>query len=1038
MNDKYSNILNRFLLNSVFKIKNIKKNKIELNILKYFFNKQIINLIELNNINYFKETNNYYINILKIFENLKYSFESNYKTYKSYKLLKLQKELTFYLNFLSAKRITHNLYFIDSLYDNYFTKHELEIIHFINNYVRITSIWISGIHAEECDDKYKVRENKIILIPSNNTFNNTNHFFKTIFISTMLKQQDHKTNTENTQEPFNDIENTQEPFNDIENTQEPFNDIENTQETIIDIENDENTVINLFTKMEILKELGNNNILIKKNKKATSLIENKMGTSIYIKLDETIMVFQGIFIDDLFNMSLNYNFIKKILANHNDYLLRDLTNIPTSFKYNYFEVLNLRDKIILEPKEIMSEIKKKYNDFKHIQNKPIMLLINEFILGSKYRKNDILTLFLISNDDDQKLAYILFDIFKMKDKKNIAIEIYNSLHHTIRKKLDIAKFKADAEEKELLQFSDSDLSYEKKIQLLNADQSVKIKAIEKLKLIKNSIQGDSKAQAWLDGLLKIPFNQFNENEIISFKKKFIDKLPEKLYSDHEIDTFFKNNYSNLHNIWIDYKNNKKEYLKQVRKTLDDSVYGHKEAKLQLERIFAQWINGEEKGAVLGLLGPPGTGKTSLAKYGLSKCLKDKNGISRPFAFLAIGGAVNGSTLIGHNYTYVGSTWGKIVDILITSKCMNPIIFIDELDKVSTTENGKEIISILTHLTDATQNDNFEDKFFSGVKLDLSKALIVFSFNDVNLIDPILKDRITIIETKPLTITEKIEIVNNFMLPEVCKDIGFSSNEIIFTEDIIKYIIETYTLEAGVRKLKEKILELVREINLQKFYDDTINFPYLITKDFCEKIFELKPKIKIKKVFNKPTIGVVNGLYANSAGLGGITTIQAIKYPSDKMFDLNLTGSLGDVMKESIHYSLKIALNLLTQEIKDYIKKNPFGIHLHCPEGGVKKDGPSAGAAITLALYSLLSGIPVNNLVALTGEIDLLGNITAIGGLKYKLNGAKKAGVNIALYPEENQEDVDILLKEDLELVDSTFKIYPVSHIKQVLEYSLIH
>jgi ATP-dependent Lon protease len=1002
MNENISNILKKFILKSLFKIKNIKKNKIEFEILKSFFNKQVLNLIELNNINYFKESNTHYINILKIFENLKHSFDFNDITSKTFKIIKLKKDLIFYSNLLSVKRIKNNLFFIDCLYENYFTKNDLEVIKFINDFVRITSIWINNIHSEESEDEYKNRKNKIILIPNNNTFNNSNDFFKTMFINSIINQQ------------------------------------ENVQETFIDNDYEQNNIINLFTKNEIKKELGDKNILLQKNKKANNLIESKVGISMYVKLGETIIVFQGIFIDDLFNLSLNYKFIKNILANHNDYLLRDLTNIPTQFKYNYFEVFNLRDKIILEPKEIMHEIKKKYNDFKNIQGKPIILLINEFILGSKYRKIDMLTLFLISNDEDQKLAYILFDIFKMKDKKNITIEIYNSLHHSIRKRLDIAKIKSETEEKELLEISESDISYEKKIQLLNSDKSTKVKAIEKLKLIKNNIQGDSKAQAWLDGLLKIPFNQYNENEIMTFKKKFIDKLPVKIYSDYEIDTFLKNNSSDLLNEWTNFKNTKKQYLKEVRKILDDSVYGHKEAKKQLERIFAQWINGEEKGAVLGLLGPPGTGKTSLAKNGLSKCLKDKNGKPRPFSFLAIGGAVNGSTLIGHNYTYVGSTWGKIVDILITTKCMNPIIFIDELDKVSTTENGKEIISILTHLTDATQNDDFEDKFFSGVKLDLSRVLIVFSFNDVDLIDPILKDRITIIETKPLTISEKIEIVNNYMLPEVCRDVGFSTNEIIFNESIIKYIIETYTLEAGVRKLKEKIVELIREINLQRFYDDTIIFPFIITKEFCEKIFELKPKIKIKKIIDKATIGVVNGLYANSAGLGGITTIQAIKFPSEKLLELNLTGSLGDVMKESIQYSLKIALNLLSQNIKDEIKKNPFGIHLHCPEGSVKKDGPSAGAAITLALYSLLSDIPVNNTIALTGEIDLLGNITAIGGLKYKLNGAKKAGVSISLYPEENQEDVDILLKEELELIDDNFKIYPVSNIKEVLKYSLVY
>jgi ATP-dependent Lon protease len=1008
MNKNISNVLKNFFVYSYFKIKEKKNiiNKFE--ILKKYFNKIIYNLTELNQLNYFKESNNHYNNILKNIEVLKQTIDSysdiNFKT-KSYILLKIKKELLNHSNFVSSKKIKTNLSFIDKDYNNYFNKNELDIIDFINEFVTITCFWMSDFHKEETDEEYKNNKNKLILVPNNNTFNNSNNFFKSVFINSIL---------------------------------DPSNNQNNNQETYVNNDTDETSISNLFSKMDIIKELNENKILIQKNKKANSLVENKFGTSIYIKLNESIIVFQGIFIDDLFNLSLKYKFVKNIFADQENHLMRDLSNINNTFKYSYYNVINLRDKMILSPKDIMNEIKKKYNDFKTIQGKPIMLLINEFILGSKYRKIDILTLFLMSNDEDQKLAFILFDIFKLKDKKNIATEIYNSLHHSIRKKLDLAKLNADAEEKDILEITEDDLSYEKKIQLMGAEKQIKIKAIEKLKLIKNSLQGDSKAQAWLDGLLKIPFNHYSENEIMSFKKKFISKLPVKLYSDIEIDDYFKNNKSNLFEEWITYKNDKKQYLKDVRKILDSSVYGHTEAKLQLERIFAQWINGEEKGAVLGLQGPPGTGKTSLAKLGLSKCLKDKNGNLRPFAFLAVGGAVNGSTLIGHNYTYVGSTWGKIVDILITTKCMNPIIFIDELDKVSATENGREIISILTHLTDSTQNDDFEDKFFAGVKLNLSRALIIFSFNDIKLIDPILKDRITVIETKPLSLKDKIEIINNYMLPQICTDIGFSNNEILISDDIIKFIVETYTLEAGVRKLKEKIIELVREINLQRFYDDNIVFPFNITKEFCEKIFELKPKIKIKKIIDVPTIGVVNGLYANSAGLGGITTIQAIKFPSDKLFDLNLTGSLGDVMKESINYALKLAISLLPSKIKDELIEKKFGIHLHCPEGGVKKDGPSAGAAITLALYSLLANIPVNNKVALTGEIDLLGNVTAIGGLNYKLDGAKKAGVELVLYPEENQDDIDILRKENTDLEDQTFHILPVSRIEQIFEKALLN
>ena len=167
-----------------------------------------------------------------------------------------------------------------------------------------------------------------------------------------------------------------------------------------------------------------------------------------------------------------------------------------------------------------------------------------------------------------------------------------------------------------------------------------------------------------------------------------------------------------------------DYMSEVNNILNESVYGHFHAKRQIERIIGQWINGEKSGYCFGFEGPPGVGKTSLAKRGIANCLKDDNGVARPFSFIAVGGSANGSTLEGHNYTYVGSTWGKIVDILIDTKCMNPIIFIDELDKISKTEHGKELIGILTHLCDSTQNDSFQDKYFTGIDLDLSKALFI--------------------------------------------------------------------------------------------------------------------------------------------------------------------------------------------------------------------------------------------------------------------------------------------------------------------------
>ena len=797
---------------------------------------------------------------------------------------------------------------------------------------------------------------------------------------------------------------------------------------------------NIFSIIDCVNILVNNNIKILKNNKSFTLIEDKQGVNIYIKLNDKYIVIQGIFKDDLLNISHHFKFINNRLSLHNCLLLNSVSNIPLYFKENYLKILSVRDIITMESSEIVDEINKKYNDFKVLQGKPLLVLINEFLLASKYRKIDILTLLLMSNVDDQQLAYILYDIFKTKDKKDMSSEIYNSLHYSIRYILDETKLRIETKE-ENLKINDSDISYEHRINLLKTSEDVKVKAFEKLKAMKSSFQGDAKAQSWIDGLLKIPFGVYNQNEIISFKSNFINKLNNKLFSDFEIDNYIDSlDKSNiLVSEWNNYKINKVKYLKNVRSILDSTVYGHNEAKTQLERLFAQWINGESKGEILGLQGPPGTGKTSLAKNGLSNCLKDNSGNPRPFVFLPIGGSVNGSTLVGHNFTYVGATWGRIADILMVTGCMNPIIFIDEIDKVSHTEHGREIISILTHLTDSTQNDEFEDKFFAGIKLDLSKALIVFSFNDPDLIDPILRDRITIIETNSLSLKDKLIIIKNYMFPEICKEIGFNPDEIIFSEEIITYIIETYTNEAGVRKIKEKIIEIIRDINLNRFYNSNeYKIPFTITLDYIKTLFENKPKTRIKKIANEPTIGLVNGLYATSSGLGGLTIIQLTRFPSDKMLDLQLTGKAGDVMKESVQYSLKVAWCLLSiEEQNKIIEGVKFGIHIHCPDGATPKDGPSAGAAFTLAIYSILTNQKVNNKVCMTGEIDLIGNITAIGGVESKLNGGKKAGCNIALIPQENWQDLEILRKKGSSPEDDNFKVYPIENIKQVIDYTII-
>lgn len=454
---------------------------------------------------------------------------------------------------------------------------------------------------------------------------------------------------------------------------------------------------------------------------------------------------------------------------------------------------------------------------------------------------------------------------------------------------------------------------------------------------------------------------------------------------------------------------------KINDYLDDSIYGHEKAKKQILKIVGQWINGEQKGYCFGFEGSPGVGKTSLAKRGLAKCLQDESGTTRPFSFIALGGSSNGSTLEGHNYTYVNSTWGKIVDVLMESKCMNPIIYIDELDKVSKTEQGREIIGILTHLIDTTQNDEFQDRYFSGIPFDLSKALFIFSYNDPEQIDRILLDRIHRIRFDNLSWSDKIVIVNKFIMPELNEKMGFD-NTVSLDEDVIKYIIETYTMEPGVRKLKELLFDLYGEINLLllNYSNDNIEYTlpiHIKIEDLGTTYFKKQRKVNDLKIHNKNLVGTINGMWANTLGKGGIIPIEARFYPANSFFELKLTGMQGDVMKESMTVAKTLAWSLTPEHrqkelVETFEKTKNQGLHIHCPEGAVSKDGPSAGGAITLSIYSLLNNKKITNTVSMTGETNLQGRITAIGGLDSKILGSIRAGVKTILYPKENQEDFD--------------------------------
>jgi ATP-dependent Lon protease len=256
-----------------------------------------------------------------------------------------------------------------------------------------------------------------------------------------------------------------------------------------------------------------------------------------------------------------------------------------------------------------------------------------------------------------------------------------------------------------------------------------------------------------------------------------------------------------------------EFLATTRKTLDSAVYGMQGAKTQIMQILAQWIsNPQSVGNVIALRGPMGVGKTSFARNGVAKVL------NRPFEFFSLGGASDSANFVGHSFTYEGSTWGRIADSLMTARCMNPVMYFDELDKVSTTPHGEEIVSMLIHMTDRSQNTQFHDRYFAGVEFDLSQCLFVFSYNDESKIHPVLRDRMQVIQCNGYTADEKKTILTQYVWPQILERIKM--NGLTITDDAVKFLINDYSNEEeGVRTLIRAVETLVTRINLLRIADE---------------------------------------------------------------------------------------------------------------------------------------------------------------------------------------------------------------------------
>jgi ATP-dependent Lon protease len=395
---------------------------------------------------------------------------------------------------------------------------------------------------------------------------------------------------------------------------------------------------------------------------------------------------------------------------------------------------------------------------------------------------------------------------------------YHKLIHTDKKRTnEIDYFKKKLSNKEQLRIMkdlkeiNNHINIEKpyRLALLDSKMPPKFKAaaMQKLNVLRGMDPGDNeyyKIKNWVDTFMRIPFGTYKNLSVTM---------------DDGLDA--------CHN-----------FMENAKNTLDECVFGLNDAKVQIMQMVGQWIsNPSAMGTAIAIKGPMGTGKTTLVKEGISKIL------GREFAFIALGGTGDASFLEGHSYTYEGSTWGKIVQILIESKCMNPVIYFDELDKISDTPRGEEIVGILTHLTDTSQNSQFHDKYFSEIDFDLSKCLFIFSYNDESKVNPILRDRMYRIQTKGYEAKEKVTISCNYLLPKIREQVNFKDDDIIIPNETLDYIISNSALtneEAGVRNLKRCLEIIYTKLNLfrlvkpdsnifGKDMELEVSFPFTVTK-----------------------------------------------------------------------------------------------------------------------------------------------------------------------------------------------------------------
>ncbi|MEW2916929.1 endopeptidase La [Ruegeria sp. ANG10] len=466
------------------------------------------------------------------------------------------------------------------------------------------------------------------------------------------------------------------------------------------------------------------------------------------------------------------------------------------------------------------------------------------------------------------------------------------------------------------------------------------------------------------------------------------------------------------------KSRVKKDLGRAQDILDADHYGLEKVKERIvEYLAVQQRSKKLKGPILCLVGPPGVGKTSLGK-------SVARATGREFIRISLGGVRDESEIRGHRRTYIGSMPGKIIQALKKAKTTNPLILLDEIDKMGQDFRG-DPASAMLEVLDPEQNSTFMDHYLE-VEYDLSNVMFLTTSNSYNMPGPLL-DRMEIIPLAGYTEEEKSEIAKQHLISKQVKNHGLKAKEFELTDEALQKMIRTYTREAGVRNLEREIAKVARK-SLTKIIKNEAE-EVIVTPDNLDEFLGV-PKFRYGLAEQDDQVGVVTGLAWTSVG-GDLLHIEALKLPGKGR--MKTTGKLGDVMKESIDAASSYVRSISPQIGVKPPKFDTLDIHVHVPDGATPKDGPSAGLAMVTSIVSVLTGIPVRKDIAMTGEVSLRGNAMPIGGLKEKLLAALRGGIKTVLIPEENEKD----LAEIPDNVKEGLEIIPVTHVSEVLKHALI-